>query len=49
MGDAIVLVALAAVIYLVVRSMVKNHKKGGCCSGGCANCSAGCNRANHQS
>ena len=33
MGDAIVLAVLMAVICLIVRSMVKNHKKGGGCSG----------------
>ena len=49
MGDVIVLSVLAAIIYLVVRSIVKNHKKGGCCSGNCAGCSAGCNHTKTQS
>ena len=45
MGDVIVLAVFAVIIYLVVRSMVKNHKRGGCCSGcsgNCSGCSAGC-------
>ena len=41
MGDVIVLAALAVIIYLVVRSLVKNHKKGGGCSGNCSSCSKG--------
>ncbi len=51
MGDAIVLTVLAVVIYLVVRSMVKNYKKGGCsgCSGNCSGCSAGCSHTKSQS
>ena len=42
MGDAIVLVVLIAVICLSVRSMVRNHKKGGGCSGNCSGCSRNC-------
>lgn len=45
MGDIIVLAVLAVIIYLVVRSMVKIHKRGGCCSGcsgNCSGCSAEC-------
>ncbi len=44
MGDIIVLVVLAGIIALVVRSMWKNHKKGGHCSGCSSSCSdcSGC-------
>lgn len=47
MGDIIVLLILAVVVVLVVRSMWMNHKKGGhCagCSGNCGSCSAGCDK-----
>ncbi len=45
MGDVIVLGALGIVVALVIRSMWKNHKKGGGCSGcshNCENCGANC-------
>lgn len=45
MGDIIVLAALAVIVILVIRSMWKNHKKGGGCAGcscNCGNCSRGC-------
>jgi len=43
MGDIIVLTVLVVIVALVIRSMWKNHKKGGGCSGCSGNCS-GCNR-----
>ena len=44
MGDIIILAALAAVVALAVRALVKQRRKGGCagCSGGCAGCSGRC-------
>ena len=44
MGDLIIILALAAVVTLAVRSLIKSRKKGGCagCSGGCANCAHKC-------
>ncbi len=45
MGDVIVLVALGVIIGLVIRSMWKNHKNGGGCSGcscNCESCKRGC-------
>ena len=38
MGDILVIAVLAAVIGLVVRRMVKNHKQGGSCCGNCEKC-----------
>ena len=49
MGDVIVLAVLGIIVALVIRSMWKNHKNGGGCSGcscNCANCKAGCSGAN---
>ncbi len=42
LGNAIVLLALAAVVFLAARSLWKNRKKGGC-GGDCAHC-GGCHR-----
>jgi len=46
MGDLIILAALAVIVALAVRSIVKARKKGGCagCSGGCANCAHKCSQ-----
>lgn len=41
LGDLIVLLALAIVIALAVRSLWRDHGRGGSCNGGCAGC-AGC-------
>ena len=38
MGDVIVLAVLGIIVALVIRSMWKNHKKGGGCSGCSCNC-----------
>ena len=40
MGDILFIAVLAVIIGLVVRHMVKNHKKGGSCScgGNCSHC-----------
>ena len=45
MGDIIVIAVLGLIAALVIRSMWKNHKNGGACSGCSANCgrSCGCN------
>lgn len=46
MGDVIVIAILGIIVALVIRSMWKNHKQGGGCSGcscDCASCRAGCN------
>ena len=37
MGNIIVIAALAAAVWLAVRSLRKNKKKGGC-SGNCGSC-----------
>ena len=47
MGDLIVLGVLAGIVFLAVRSLVKNRKTGCCgscsgCSGSCSGCSRGC-------
>ncbi|MBQ1271771.1 MAG: FeoB-associated Cys-rich membrane protein [Clostridia bacterium] len=36
MGDMIVITVLAAVVGMAVRSLIKDHKKGGCA--GCSGC-----------
>lgn len=41
MGDVIVLFILGIIVALVIRSMWKQHKKGGC-SCNCENCKANC-------
>ena len=41
MGDIIVIGLLALCVVLSIRSMWKNHKKGGGCGGNCSQCS-GC-------
>ena len=45
MGDVIVLFILGIIVALVIRSMWKQYKKGGGCSGcscNCENCKANC-------
>lgn len=44
MGDFIVLAVLGIVVALAVRSLYRDHKKGGCagCSHNCGSCSAHC-------
>lgn len=44
MGDVIVLSILGIIVALVIRSMWKNHKKGGCsgCSCNCEGCKLNC-------
>ena len=49
MGDILVLSVLAVIVFLAVRSMLKNRKKGCCgscsgCSGGCSGCARGCGK-----
>ncbi|WP_251317960.1 FeoB-associated Cys-rich membrane protein [Flintibacter muris] len=40
-GEIVVLLALAGVVGLAVRSLWKSHKAGGHCNGDCSQCS-GC-------
>ena len=40
MGDIIVIAVLVVVVAAVIRSMWKDHKNGGPCSGCSGNCSA---------
>lgn len=47
MGDVIVLTVLGVIIGLVIRSMWKNHKNGGGCSG-CSGSCATCNKSCHD-
>lgn len=45
MGDIIVLAVIGIIVALVIRSMWKNQKAGGGCSGcscDCASCKTGC-------
>lgn len=44
MGDIIVLAVLAVVVAAAIRSLWKDHKKGGCagCSHNCAGCTSAC-------
>jgi len=48
MGDIIVLSALGLVVALAIRSLWKDHKRGGCagCSRNCANCASSCRKEN---
>lgn len=41
LGNLIVLVALAIVVALAIRSLWRSHKQGGHCNGNCA-CCGGC-------
>lgn len=41
LGNLIVILVLAAVVVLAVRSLWKSHKAGGHCNGDCASC-GGC-------
>ena len=43
MGDVIVIAVLGIVVAFIVRSMWKNHKNGGGCSGCSGNCGGKCN------
>ena len=43
MGDFIVITVLVVMVAAVIRSMWKNHKNGGHCSG----CSGNCNGCSH--
>ena len=38
LGNLIVLLVLAAVVALAVRSLWRSHKRGGHCNGDCASC-----------
>ncbi len=38
LGNLIVLLVLALVVALAVRSLWRNHKRGGHCNGDCAHC-----------
>ena len=42
LGTILVLLLLAVVVGLIVRHLVRQHKRGGCagCSGGCGSCTA---------
>lgn len=44
MGDLIVLAVLGMVVALAVRSLYRDHKKGGCagCSRNCGSCGSAC-------
>lgn len=41
LGNLIVLLVLAIVVALAIRSLWRSHKQGGHCNGGCA-CCGGC-------
>ena len=43
MGDVIVIAVLGIVVAFIIRSMWKNHKNGGGCSGCSGNCGGKCN------
>ena len=38
LGNLIVIAVLAIVVALAVRSLWREHKKGGCCGGNCSSC-----------
>ena len=42
MGNVIVVIVLVVVVGLCIRSLIKQHKNGGC-SGNCGSCGGGCN------
>lgn len=43
LANIIVLLVLAAVVALAIRSLWKNHQKGGQCTGDCSRCT-GCHK-----
>lgn len=46
-GNGIVLLALAAVVGLAIRSLWRSHKSGGPCNGDCGSC-GGCHRGKQR-
>lgn len=44
LGTILVLAVLAAVVFLAARSLWRDHKRGGHCSGNCGSC-RGCHSA----
>ena len=46
-GNVIVLAVLAIVVALAARSLWKERKNGGGCSGDCASCRGGCHGSCH--
>lgn len=46
-GNAIVILVLAVVVALAVRSLWKDHKSGGQCTGDCSSC-GGCRGSCHS-
>ena len=42
LGNLIVILILAAVVALAIRSLWKSHKSGGHCSGDCSHCGGAC-------
>ncbi len=42
--NIIVILVLAAVVALAIRSLWKNHKKGGQCTGDCSQCGGCCHK-----
>ncbi|MDO4344619.1 MAG: FeoB-associated Cys-rich membrane protein [Eubacteriales bacterium] len=47
LGNLIVILLLAAVVFLVIRSMWRKHKEGPGCTGNCSTC-GGCHGASHK-
>lgn len=46
LGTIIVLIVLVAIVFLIIRKLVKDKKKGvGACGCDCSNCHAGCMHA----
>ncbi|MBR2778583.1 MAG: FeoB-associated Cys-rich membrane protein [Firmicutes bacterium] len=45
-ADLIVILILAGVVFLAVRSILRRRKNGSCCSGACASCMQKCSTAN---
>lgn len=48
MGELIVILVLVGVVALAVRSLWKDHRSGGSCTGDCSRC-GGCCRAHKTS
>lgn len=42
-ASVIVLLVVVAIAGLALKSIIKDHKSGGGCSGNCGSCGAGCN------
>lgn len=45
-GDVIILAVIGVAVFFAIRSLRKDHKKGGCT--GCSGCSGGCGSCKYK-